>query len=283
MTMTIKSAADIEGMRVAGRLASEVLDLLTPLIKPGVTTLEIDRVAHEHMVKIQGTVPATLNYAPPGYPPYPASLCASINHEVCHGIPNAKPLKNGDIVNIDVTVITPEGWHGDNSRMYIVGEGSIAAKRLCSVTFEAMWKGIVKVRPGARLGDIGHAIQTFAEHQGYSVVREFCGHGIGKRFHEEPQVLHYGRPGTLEELVPGMVFTIEPMINAGKRDIREDRKGGAYDGWTIVTRDRSLSAQWEHTVLVTETGYEVLTLSAGSPALPVFVTATSGAAATAAA
>jgi methionyl aminopeptidase len=275
MTMTIKSAADIEGMRIAGRLASEVLDLLTPHIRPGVTTLELDRVAHEHMVKVQGTVPATLNYAPPGYPPYPASLCASINHEVCHGIPNAKPLKNGDIVNIDVTVITPEGWHGDNSRMYIVGEGSIAAKRLCQVTFEAMWKGIVKVRPGARLGDVGHAIQTHAENAGFSVVREFCGHGIGKRFHEEPQVLHYGRPGTLEELVPGMVFTIEPMINAGRRDIREDRKGGTYDGWTIVTRDRSLSAQWEHTVLVTETGYEVLTLSAGSPARPAFVPAVS--------
>jgi methionyl aminopeptidase len=273
MTITIKSAADIEGMRVAGRLASEVLDLLTPLIVPGVTTLELDRVAHEHMVKVQGTVPATLNYAPPGYPPYPASLCASINHEVCHGIPNARPLKSGDIVNIDVTVITPEGWHGDNSRMYIVGEGSIAAKRLCALTYEAMWRGIVKVRPGARLGDIGHAIQTFAENQGFSVVREFCGHGIGKRFHEEPQVLHYGRPGTLEELVPGMVFTIEPMINAGKRDIREDRKGGSYDGWTIVTRDRSLSAQWEHTVLVTETSYEVLTLSDGSPPPPAFVTA----------
>ena len=274
MTMTIKSAADIEGMRTAGRLASEVLDLLTPLIVPGVTTLELDRISHEHMVKVQATVPATLNYAPPGYPPYPASLCASINHEVCHGIPNAKPLKNGDIVNIDVTVITPEGWHGDNSRMYIVGEGSIAARRLCSLTFEAMWRGIVRVKPGARLGDIGHAIQTFAENQGFSVVREFCGHGIGKRFHEEPQVLHYGRPGTLEELVPGMIFTIEPMINAGKRDIREDRKGGTYDGWTIVTRDRSLSAQWEHTVLVTETGYEVLTMSAGSPALPAFVAAT---------
>jgi methionyl aminopeptidase len=273
MTMTIKSAADIEGMRVAGRLASEVLDLLTLHIKPGVTTLEIDRLAHEHMVKVQGTVPATLNYAPPGYPPYPASLCASINHEVCHGIPNAKPLRNGDIVNIDVTVITPEGWHGDNSRMYIVGEGSIAARRLCQVTFEAMWKGILKVRPGARLGDVGHAIQTYAENAGFSVVREFCGHGIGKRFHEEPQVLHYGRPGTLEELVPGMVFTIEPMINAGRRDIREDRRGGTYDGWTIVTRDRSLSAQWEHTVLVTDRGYEVLTLSAGSPPLPAFVPA----------
>ena len=283
MTMTIKSAADIEGMRIAGRLASEVLDLLAAHIRPGVTTLELDRLAHEHMVNVQGTVPATLNYAPPGYPPYPASLCASINHEVCHGIPNAKPLKNGDIVNIDVTVITKEGWHGDNSRMYIVGEGSIAARRLCQVTFEAMWKGILKVRPGARLGDVGHAIQSYAESAGFSVVREFCGHGIGKRFHEEPQVLHYGRPGTLEELVPGMVFTIEPMINAGRRDIREDRKGGQYDGWTIVTRDRSLSAQWEHTVLVTDSGYEVLTLSAGSPALPAFVTAGSGAAATMAA
>jgi len=278
MTMTIKSAADIAGMRVAGRLASEVLDLLTPHIKPGVTTLALDRIAYEHMVNIQGTVPATLNYAPPGYPPYPASLCASINHEVCHGIPNAKPLKNGDIVNIDITVITKEGWHGDNSRMYVVGEGSIAARRLCSVTYEAMWKGILKVRPGARLGDIGHAIQSYAENAGFTVVREFCGHGIGQRFHEEPQVLHYGRPGTLEELVPGMVFTIEPMINAGKRDIREDRKGGTYDGWTIVTRDRSLSAQWEHTVLVSETGYEVLTLSAGSPALPAFVTTTQTAA-----
>jgi len=273
MTMSIKSNADIHGMRVAGRLASEVLDLLTPLIKPGVTTLELDQIAHDHMVKVQGTVPATLNYAPSGYPPYPASLCASINHEVCHGIPNARPLKNGDIVNIDVTVITPEGWHGDNSRMYVVGEGSIAARRLCQLTFEAMWKGIVRVKPGARLGDIGHAIQSFAEKHGYSVVREFCGHGIGKRFHEEPQVLHYGRPGTLDELVPGMVFTIEPMINAGKREIREDRKGGSYDGWTIVTRDRSLSAQWEHTVLVTDTGYEVMTLSDGSPPPPAFVTA----------
>jgi methionyl aminopeptidase len=283
MTISIKSVHDIDGMRVAGRLASEVLDLLTRHVAPGVTTLELDRIAHEHMVKVQGTVPATLNYAPPGYPPYPASLCASINHEVCHGIPNAKPLKNGDIVNIDVTVITKEGWHGDNSRMYVVGEGSIAAKRLCSVTFDAMWKGIVKVRPGARLGDIGHAIQTYAENAGFSVVREFCGHGIGQRFHEEPQVLHYGRPGTLEELVPGMIFTIEPMINAGRRDIREDRKGGSYDGWTIVTRDRSLSAQWEHTVLVTETGYEVLTLSAGSPPMPAFATATATTPATASA
>jgi len=271
MTISIKTAEDVQGMRVAGRLASEVLDMLGPLVKPGITTGEIDRIAHDYMVKVQGGTPATLGYGPPGYPPYPASLCTSINEQVCHGIPDERVLKNGDIVNIDVTVIK-DGWHGDNSRMYIVGEGSIAAKRLCAVTFDAMWKGIVKVKPGARLGDIGHAIQTFAENQGYTVVREFCGHGVGRKFHEEPQVLHYGRPGTLEELVPGMIFTIEPMINAGKREIKEDRKGGKpYDGWTIVTKDRSLSAQWEHTVLVTDTGYEVLTISAGSPLPPDFV------------
>jgi len=272
MSITLKTPAEIDAMRIAGRLASEVLDFLTPHVKPGVTTLQIDKLAHDYMVGVQGTTPATLNYSPPGYPPYPASLCTSVNHEVCHGIPAERPLKNGDIVNIDVTVITKDGWHGDNSRMFVVGEGSIAARRLCALTFEAMWKGIARIRPGARLGDIGHAIQLFAENAGFSVVREFCGHGIGRRFHEEPQVLHYGRPGTLEELVPGMVFTVEPMINAGRRDIREDRKGGSYDGWTIVTKDRSLSAQWEHTVLVTETGYEVMTLSAGSPPPPAFVT-----------
>ncbi len=272
MPITIKSASDIEGMRLAGRLASEVLDLLTPHVRPGVTTLEIDRIAHEHMVKVQGGIPATLGYAPPGYPAFPASLCTSVNDVVCHGIPDERALKSGDVVNIDVTIIK-DGWHGDNSRMFVVGEASIAAKRLSNVTFDAMWRGIVKVKPGARLGDIGHAIQMFAEHQGFSVVREFCGHGVGARFHEEPQVLHYGRPGTLDELVPGMIFTIEPMINAGRRDIKEDRKGNRpYDGWTIVTRDRSLSAQWEHTVLVTTTGYEVLTVSAGSPAPPAFAT-----------
>ncbi|XVJ70308.1 MAG: type I methionyl aminopeptidase [Rhizobacter sp.] len=271
MTIIIKDAAAIEGMRVAGRLGSEVLDMLTPYVKPGITTGEIDQLAHDYMVNVQKGIPATLNYQPSGYPPYPASLCTSVNDEVCHGIPNERVLKNGDIVNIDVTVIK-DGWHGDNSRMFVVGEGSIAAKRLCAVTFEAMWRGIVKVKPGGHFGDIGHAIQTFAENQGYSVVREFCGHGVGARFHEEPQVLHYGRPGTLEKMQPGMIFTIEPMINLGKRDIKEDRKGGKYDGWTIVTKDRSLSAQWEHTVLVTETGYEVLTLSAGSPPPPSFVT-----------
>jgi methionyl aminopeptidase len=274
MAIILKTAADVEGMRVAGRLGSEVLDYLTAFVKPGVTTLELDRLAHDYMVQVQGTVPATLNYQPPGYPPYPASSCASINEQVCHGVPNERPLKDGDIVNIDITVITQEGWHGDNSRMFVVGKGSIAAKRLCQVTFEAMWKGIVKVKPGTRLGDVGHAIQMYAEHHGFSVVREFCGHGVGRKFHEEPQVLHYGKPGTLETLQAGMIFTIEPMINAGRREIKEDRRGGHYDGWTIVTKDRSLSAQWEHTVLVTETGWEVLTLSAGSPALPEFVLAT---------
>ena len=221
MTITYKSAEDIEGMRVACRLASEVLDYLTPFVKAGVTTREIDRLAGEYMVNVQGTRSATLNYQPPGYPPYPASLCTSLNHVVCHGIPNDKPLKKGDIMNIDVTVITPDGWYGDNSRMYVIGDGSIAAKRLCALTFDAMWIGIQQVKPGAHLGDVGHAIQKFAEGHGFSVVREFCGHGIGKVFHEEPQVLHYGRPGTLEELKPGMVFTIEPMINAGRREIKE--------------------------------------------------------------
>ena len=221
---------------------------------------------------VQGALPAPLNYAPPGYSPYPKSICTSINHQVCHGIPNDRPLKNGDIVNVDVTVIK-DGWHGDTSRMYIVGEGSIAARRLVQKTYEAMWKGIVQVKPGAHLGDIGFAIQTFAEANGFSVVREFCGHGIGAAFHEDPQVLHYGKPGTLVRLEPGMVFTIEPMINAGRRDIRE-----AGDGWTIVTRDRSLSAQWEHTVLVTESGYEILTLSAGAPPPPAFVGAAPAAA-----
>jgi methionyl aminopeptidase len=194
-------------------------------------------------------------------------VCTSVNHQVCHGIPNDRKLKHGDILNIDVTVIK-DGFHGDTSRMYCVGEPSVAARRLCEVTYECMWMGIAQVRPGARLGDIGAAIQAHAERHGYSVVREFCGHGIGRRFHEEPQVLHYGRPGTLEELRSGMTFTIEPMVNAGRREIRE-----LGDGWTIVTKDRSLSAQWEHTVLVTDTGYEVLTLSAGAPPPPAFIAA----------
>ena len=262
MSITYNDAAGVAAMRIACRLASEVLDYLTPFIKPGVTTNEIDRLAAEYMVG-QGTTSATIGYQGASSVPFPKSLCTSVNHVVCHGIPNDKPLKKGDIMNIDVTVIK-DGWFGDNSRMFMIGDVSIAAKRLCTVTYEAMWQGILQVRPGNRLGDVGHAIQKYAEGHGFSVVREFCGHGVGRHFHEEPQVLHYGRPGTMEELRPGMIFTIEPMINAGKRDIKEDAKGGHYDGWTIVTRDHSLSAQWEHTVLVTETGYEVLTLSAGS-------------------
>jgi methionyl aminopeptidase len=267
MTITIKNADDIAAMRVAGRLASEVLDFITPYVKPGVTTNELDKLCHDYIVGVQQAIPAPLNYAPGGYKPYPKSICTSVNHQVCHGIPNDKPLKKGDSVNIDITVIK-DGWHGDTSRMFHVGEASIAAKRLATLTYDAMWKGIEQVKPGAHLGDIGHAIQKFAEGHGFSVVREFCGHGIGQVFHEEPQVLHYGKPGTLTQLVAGMVFTIEPMINAGKRDIKE-----MGDGWTIVTKDHSLSAQWEHTVLVTETGYEVLTVSAGSPAVPAFVSA----------
>jgi methionyl aminopeptidase len=263
--ISVKTAAEQDAMRLAGRLTAEVLDMIGPHVVPGASTDDLDRICHDYIVNVQQAVPAPLNYCPPGYIPYPKSICTSVNQQVCHGIPNDKALKNGDIVNIDVTVIK-DGWHGDTSRMFVVGEGSIAAKRLCNFTFEAMWKGIQKVKPGARLGDIGHAIQTFAESAGFSVVREFCGHGIGQKFHEDPQVLHYGRPGTLEELVPGMVFTIEPMINAGRREIGEMR-----DGWTIVTKDRSLSAQWEHTVLVTDTGYEILTQSAGTPPPPAFV------------
>ena len=255
MAIVIKTPEEIERMRIAGRLAAEVLDFIAPHVRPGVTTGELDRLCHEYMVEVQGTVPAPLNYAPPGYRPFPKSICTSVNHQVCHGIPGDRVLKNGDIVNIDVTVIK-DGFHGDTSRMFYVGEPSVAARRLCEVTYECMWAGIAQVRPGGFLGDIGHAIQTHAEKHGFSVVREFCGHGIGRRFHEEPQVLHYGKPGTLDRLAPGMIFTVEPMINAGRREIRE-----LADGWTIVTKDHSLSAQWEHTVLVTETGYEVLTVS----------------------
>jgi methionyl aminopeptidase len=264
MSIIIKSADDIARMRIAGRLASEVLDHIEPHVRPGVTTEELDRLCHDYMVHVQGTVPAPLNYAPPGYKPYPKSICASVNHQVCHGVPSEKTLKKGDIVNLDITVIK-DGYHGDTSRMFVVGgEASILARRLCSVTHECLWLGIEQVRPGARLGDIGQAIQRHAERNGFSVVREFCGHGIGLRFHEEPQVLHYGRAGTGLELEPGMTFTIEPMINAGKAAISE-----LPDGWTIVTKDRSLSAQWEHTILVTQSGHEVLTVSAGTPPRPV--------------
>lgn len=249
-------------MRVACRLASEVLDYITPFVKPGVTTGELDRLCHEFMLQVQGTVPAPLNYQPPGYPPYPKATCISVNDVICHGIPGDKTLKNGDALNIDVTVIK-DGYFGDTSRMFIVGEGSILARRLVQTTFECMWLGIEQVRPGARLGDIGYAIQRHAEAAGYSVVREYCGHGIGTVFHEDPQVVHYGRAGTGLELQAGMIFTIEPMINAGRRDIRT-----MPDQWTVKTRDRSLSAQWEHTVLVTPEGYDVLTVSALTQARP---------------
>ncbi len=265
MSISIKTEQDLPELRIAARLGAELLDYLTPFVQPGITTREIDRLAHEYTVQVQQAIPAPLNYAPPGYTPYPASICTSVNHVVCHGIPNDRALKDGDVVNIDVTVIK-NGWHGDTSRMFLVGKVAPHVQRLCRVTYEAMWHGITQVRPGGHLGDVGHAIQTYAEAAGYSVVREFCGHGIGRKFHEDPQVLHYGKPGTLQELRPGMVFTIEPMINAGRREIRE-----MPDGWTIVTKDRSLSAQWEHMVLVTESGYEVLTVSAGTPAPPAFV------------
>ncbi len=265
MSIEIKTAQDIEKMRIAGRLAAEVLDFITPHVKAGVTTGRLDKLCHDYMVDVQGTIPAPLDYAPPGHRPYPKSICTSVNHQVSHGVPGDKVLKHGDIVNIDITVIK-DGYHGDTSRMFTAGEPSIQARRLCDVTYECLWKGIAQVRPGANLGDIGHAVQRHAESHGFSVVREFCGHGIGRRFHEEPQVLHYGRPGQGIALQAGMIFTIEPMINAGRRDIRS-----LADGWTIVTADHSLSAQWEHTILVTPEGFEVLTLSAGAPAVPAFV------------
>ena len=266
MTINIKSAEDIEAMRHACRLASEVLDYIAPHIKPGITTQEIDRLGAECMAQ-QGTISATVGYQPPGYPPYPGHVCTSVNHVVCHGIPNDKVLKKGDILNVDVTVITKDGWFGDNSRMFLIGEATIAGKRLCQLTFEAMWKGIEQVKPGATLGDVAHAIQTFAEGHHLSVVREYCGHGIGQKFHEDPQVLHYGKPGTGVKLQEGMVFTIEPMLNLGKRDVKEQGK----DGWTIVTKDRSLSAQWELMMAVTATGYDILTWSDGSPTPPPFI------------
>ena len=263
MTITINNTDDIAKMRIAGRLGAEVLDYITPFVVHGVTTDELDKLCHDYIVNVQQAIPAPLNYAPDGHVPYPKSICTSVNHVICHGVPGDKVLKNGDIVNIDITVIK-DGYHGDTSRMFHVGEVSIQAKRLCELTYKAMWLGINQVKPDATLGDIGYAIQSFAEKNGFSVVREFCGHGIGTKFHTEPQVLHYGRAGQGLKLKAGMIFTIEPMINAGKRDIKQ-----MPDGWTIVTKDRSLSAQWEHTVLVTESGFEVLTISAGAPVMPV--------------
>ena len=262
MAVQIKSPEDVEKMRVACRLAAEVLDFIAPHVVPGASTGEIDQKCHDYMVNVQGVIPAPLNYAPAGYKPFPKSICTSVNHQVCHGVPGDRILRDGDILNIDITVIK-DGFHGDTSRMFEVGAPSIQARRLCKVTWECLWSGIWAVRPGGTLGDIGSAIQRHAESNGFSIVREFCGHGIGQKFHEDPQVLHYGQPGTGLQLREGMIFTIEPMVNAGKAGIRE-----LADGWTIVTKDHSLSAQWEHTILVTESGAEVLTLSAGMPAPP---------------
>ncbi len=255
MPVTVKTPEQIEKMRVAGRLAAEVLEMLVPHVQPGVTTAELDRLAHDHIVNVQKAIPANVGYGGGhGRIPFPAAVCTSVNHVICHGVPHpGKVLKDGDIVNIDVTVIK-DGWHGDTSRMYYAGTPSVLAKRLADTTLEAMLLGIGQVRPGATLGDIGHAIQKHAEAQGFSVVREYCGHGIGQIYHEEPQVLHYGNPGTGLKLQKGMTFTVEPMINAGRPHTRL-----LPDGWTVVTKDHSLSAQWEHTIAVTDDGYEILT------------------------
>lgn len=255
MSIAIKDATDIKKMRTAGRLASEVLDYIAPFVTVGVTTKALDSLCHQYMANIQKTIPAPLNYKVAGCPPFPNATCISLNHVVCHGIPDNTPIKEGDILNIDITVIK-EGYHGDTSRMFLVGEVSQAARYLCQTAHDCMWAGIHQVKPSARLGDIGYIIQRLAEKRGYTVVREFCGHGIGKKFHEPPQVLHYGYPHTGLVLKPGMIFTIEPMINQGQPHVSI-----LQDGWTVVTKDHSLSAQWEHTVLVTEKGYEVLTQS----------------------
>ena len=249
MTITLKTPEDIEKMRIAGRLAAEVLEMIGPHVKPGVTTEELDRICHDYIVNEQQAIPAPLNYKG-----FPKSICTSINQVVCHGIPGERPLKNGDTLNIDVTVIK-DGYHGDTSKMFHVGTVPVWAERLSQVTQECLYKAIEIVRPGTKLGDIGAVIQKHAEKNGFSVVREFCGHGIGKVFHEEPQVMHFGEAGTGIELLEGMTFTIEPMINQGKADTKI-----LGDGWTAITKDRKLSAQWEHTILVTADGYEIFTL-----------------------
>lgn len=249
MQVNLKTPDEQEKMRVAGQLAARVLEMIEPHVQPGVTTDALDRICHDYIVGELDAIPAPLNYNG-----FPKSICTSVNHVVCHGIPGPKKLRSGDIINIDITVIK-DGFHGDTSAMFFVGEASILAQRLVRVTREALYIGIDMVRPGARLGDIGAAIQAHAERERFSVVREYCGHGIGRVFHEEPQVLHYGTPGTGLILQPGMCFTIEPMINTGKRQVKL-----LPDAWTVVTKDHSPSAQWEHTLLVTETGHEILTL-----------------------
>jgi methionyl aminopeptidase len=251
MAISIKTPAEQDAMRLAGRLTADVLDMIGPYVQPGVSTDELDRICHDFIVNVQHAIPAPLNYRG-----FPKSICTSVNHVVCHGIPGDRVLKAGDIVNVDITVIK-DGFHGDSSRMFFVGKPTVQGERVVRASHDALWKGIAQARPGNRLGDIGHAIQTFVEAQDLSVVREYCGHGIGRVFHEDPQVLHYGNPGTGVELRPGQTFTIEPMVNAGKRHVRL-----LSDGWTVVTRDHSLSAQWEHTILITDSGCEVLTLGA---------------------
>lgn len=251
MTIHLKTPDDIEKMRVAGKLAAEVLEMIGSYVQPGVTTGELDSICHKYIVEQQQAIPAPLNYNG-----FPKSICTSINHVICHGIPSdGKVLKSGDIINIDVTVIK-DGFHGDTSKMFCVGEVADHAKRLIKVTQECLYKAINLVKPGTTLGDLGHVIQQYGEAQNYSIVREYCGHGIGRIFHEEPQILHYGKPGYGTKLVEGMTFTIEPMLNAGSRYTKLSKK----DGWTVTTKDRRLSAQWEHTMAVTSTGCEVLTL-----------------------
>ena len=246
--IVLKSSEEVEAMRVAGQLAGEVLQMIREHVQPGISTGELNEICHRHITEVQDAIPAPLDYKG-----FPKSICTSVNHVVCHGIHGEKKLKDGDIVNIDITVIK-DGWHGDTSKMFQIGEPTVRARQLCEIAHQAMATGIKMVKPGLRLGDVGHAIQCYAEGQGCSVVRDYCGHGIGKGFHEDPQVLHYGRPGVGELLVPGMVFTIEPMINIGRKETRL-----LGDGWTVHTKDRSLSAQWEHTLAVTEEGYDVLT------------------------
>ena len=265
MSTIVTDPTDLDKMRAACQAAAATLDFLGEHVKAGVTTAELDKLCMDFITNTLNVKSATVGYAPPGYPPFPGSICTSVNHVICHGMPSDKVLKNGDILNIDVTVIK-DGWFGDTSRMYYIGEPSILARRLVETTYECMWLGIEQVKPGARLGDVAHVIQKHAEGKNYSVVREYCGHGIGQQFHQDPQVLHYGKAGTGVLLEPGMIFTIEPMINAGRRDIRT-----LPDQWTVVTRDRSLSAQWEHSILVTDTGYEVLTVSPNMPEPPSFV------------
>ena len=251
MNVTIKTPEEQDKMRVAGRLAADVLDMIGEHVVPGITTEELNQICHNHITDVQDAIPAPLNYRG-----FPKSICTSVNHVVCHGIPGERKLKSGDAVNIDITVIK-DGFHGDTSRMFFVGKPSIQAERLSQVAFDSMWLGIEQIAPGKHLGDIGAAIQKHVEKNRFSVVREYCGHGIGRVFHEDPQVLHYGRSGTGLELKAGMTMTVEPMVNAGKRHVRL-----LPDGWTVVTKDHKLSAQWEHTVLITDTGYEVLTLGA---------------------